>query len=171
MRLIVGRVVRPHGIRGEVLVDVRSDDPSQRFAAGTQLATDRGPLTVEYGRGQTRSGRGVRLIVAFAEVAGRDAAEDLRGVPLYMEAEELPDPADPDEYLDHQLVGLVAEDEAGERIGEVIRIEHAPAADLLVLRRPAGGEALVPFVAAIVPEVDVAGGRLVLTPPEGLLDL
>ena len=80
-------------------------------------------------------------------------------------------PEDPDEFLDHQLIGLRAEALDGEPLGEVVRIEHAPASDLLVLARPGGGQALVPFVKAIVPEVDLAAGRVVLTPPEGLFDL
>jgi 16S rRNA processing protein RimM len=81
------------------------------------------------------------------------------------------EPADPDEFNDHQLVGLRAETESGEVIGEVTRIDHAPASDLLVLRLTDGRPALVPFVRSIVPTVDVAGGRVVLTPPDGLFDL
>ena len=79
--------------------------------------------------------------------------------------------ADPDEFSDFQLIGLAAVNPDGQRLGEVVRVDHGPAADLLVLRLPDGREALVPFVKAIVPEVDVAGGRLVLTPPGGLLEL
>jgi 16S rRNA processing protein RimM len=173
VQLTIGRIVRPHGIRGEVLVDVRTDEPGERFEAGSVLSTDpagAGPLTVEYARGHAQGGR-QRLIVAFAEIADRTAAEDARGVSLLVDGGDLVDPDDPDEFHDHHLVGLTAVSVDGADIGEVIRVEHLPAAELLVVRREDGREALVPFVKAIVPEVDLAGGRIVLTPPEGLFDL
>ena len=111
------------------------------------------------------------MFEAFAGIHDRDLAEALRRVELCVDSADLPPPADPDEYHDFQLVGLTAVDRAGEEIGEVVRVDHAPAADLLVLRRPGGRTALVPFVTAMVPEVDLPGGRVVITPPEGLLDL
>ena len=80
-------------------------------------------------------------------------------------------PEDPEEFHDHQLVGLAVVTREGEHVGEVARIDHAPASDMLVLRRPEGRTALVPFVKAIVPEVDLAGGRVVVDLPGGLLDL
>jgi len=169
MLLVVGQILRPHGVRGEVLVDVRTDEPEQRYAAGSVLQTDpaaAGPLTVD----QVRPHLG-RLLVTFEGVADRDLAETLRGVLLCVDSAQVPDLADPDEFHDHQLVGLRAEAPAGEVLGEVVRIEHAPASDLLSLRLPDGRSALVPFVKAFVPEVDVAGGRIVLTPPDGLFDL
>jgi 16S rRNA processing protein RimM len=172
MQLIVGRIVRPHGIRGEVLVDVRTDEPEARFVPGRALVTDATPagvpasLTIE----SVRSHQG-RLLVVFDGVYDRDVAEGLRGVLLCVDSADVAAPEDPDEFLDHQLVGLRAVTPAGETLGEVASIDHAPAADLLVLRRPAGGTALVPFVKAIVPEVDLAGGRVVVDPPEGLLEL
>jgi 16S rRNA processing protein RimM len=169
MHLVIGQIARPHGIRGEVVVEVTTDEPGSRYLAGSALATDpagAGPLTIE----AVRPHQG-RLIVAFDGILDRDAAEALRGVKLCVDSAELPPPLDPDEFHDFQLVGLVAEDSSGERLGEVVGVEHGPAADLLVLRRPDGGRALVPFVKAIVPTVDLPAGRLVLTPPEGLLDL
>jgi 16S rRNA processing protein RimM len=177
MLLVVGAIVRPHGVRGEVVVHVRTDDPQDRFAPGSVLITDPGDapsppngtpatLTVE----SVRPHQG-RLIVTFAGVHDRDLAEALRRVVLCVDSADLPAPADPDEYHDFQLVGLTAVDRAGAEIGEVVRVDHAPAADMLVLRRPGGRTALVPFVVAMVPEVDLPGGRVVITPPEGLLDL
>jgi 16S rRNA processing protein RimM len=173
MELVVGRIVRPHGIRGEVVVDVRTDEPEARFVPGRALATSAEPgvaapaaLTIE----SVRSHQG-RLLVVFDGVYDRDAADGLRGVLLCVDSADVAAPEDPDEFLDHQLVGLRAVTPAGEALGEVASIDHAPAADLLVLRRPAGGTALVPFVKAIVPEVDLAGGRVVVDPPEGLLEL
>jgi 16S rRNA processing protein RimM len=169
LHLVIGRIVRPHGIRGEVVVEITTDEPESRYPVGAALATDpaqRGPLTVE----AVRPHQG-RLIVAFAGILDRDGAEALRGVRLWVESADLAPPADPDEFHDFQLVGLRAVDDAGVVLGEVVDVEHGPAADLLVLRRPDGGRALVPFVKAIVPEVDVVGGRVVLHPPEGLLEL
>jgi 16S rRNA processing protein RimM len=171
--LTIGRIVRPHGIRGEVLVDVRTDEPGARFAAGSVLATDpagAGPLTIEYARGHAQGGR-QRLIVAFAEIADRDAAEDARGIALMVDGGDVTDPDDPDEFHDLHLVGLTAVGPDGEKIGEVVRVDHMPSAELLAVRRSDGKEALIPFVKAIVPEVDLQGGRVVVTPPEGLFDL
>jgi 16S rRNA processing protein RimM len=169
MQLVVGRIARPHGIRGEVVVEVTTDEPDARYQPGSVLATDpasAGPLAIE----AVRPHQG-RLIVAFDGVLDRDRAEELRGVRLCVDSAEVSPLADPDEFHDFQLIGLAAVDSAGQALGEVVAVEHGPAADLLVLRRPGGGSALVPFVKAIVPTVDLPAGRLVLTPPEGLLDL
>jgi len=179
--LVVGEIVRPHGVRGEVVVHVRTDEPEERFAPGSVLLTDPGAaasttpngawqpppsLTVEAVRPHLG-----RLIVTFAGIHDRDLAEALRRVELCVDSADLPATDDPDEFHDFQLVGLAAVDGDGAAIGEVVRVDHAPAADMLVLRRPDGRTALVPFVAAMVPEVDLEGGRVVITPPEGLLDL
>ncbi|MFC0530201.1 ribosome maturation factor RimM [Phytohabitans kaempferiae] len=180
MQLYVGRIARPHGIRGEVIVEVRTDEPAERFAPGKVLATDPGAapssdpaayqvppqLTIE----AVRAHQG-RLIVAFDGIYDRNVADALRGVLLCVDSSDLGTLDDPDEFHDHQLVGLTAVTPAGETLGEVARIDHAPASDLLVLRRPEGRTALVPFVKAIVPEVDLAGGRVIVDPPEGLFDL
>jgi 16S rRNA processing protein RimM len=88
-----------------------------------------------------------------------------------VDSDAVPEPEDPDEFNDHQLVGLRAQAPTGEEIGTVVRIDHAPASDLLIVRLADGREALVPFVRAIVPEVDLAGGRVVVAAPEGLFDL
>jgi 16S rRNA processing protein RimM len=169
MLLTVGQIVRPHGVRGEVLVDVRTDEPEARFTVGATLATENGgppSLTVE----SVRPHQG-RLLVVFDGVYERDLAEELRGVRLCVDSEQVAAPEDPDEFHDHQLVGLHAVDPAGEALGEVTGVDHAPASDLLVLRRPDGRSALVPFVKAIVPQVDLAAGRVVVDPPAGLFDL
>jgi 16S rRNA processing protein RimM len=112
-----------------------------------------------------------RLIAEFEGVRDRDAADVLRGVLLCVDSADIAAPTDPDEFHDHQLVGLSVVSMDGEVLGEVARIDHAPASDLLVLRRPDGATALVPFVQAIVPEVDLAAGRVVVDPPGGLFDL
>ena len=169
MQLVVGRVARAHGISGEVAVEVRTDSPEVRFADGAALDTDppeRGPLTVR--RTRWHSGR---LLVCFDGVADRNAAEALRGTLLVADSSTSPSGDDPDEFWDHQLAGLVAVTTAGAVLGAVEEVAHPPGADVLVIRAPDGGELLVPFVREIVPEVDVAGGRVVVDPPPGLLEL
>jgi 16S rRNA processing protein RimM len=162
---VVGRIGRPHGLRGEVTVQVRTDFPELRFARGVVLRGDTGAtLTVE----TVRPHRGA-LLVRFAGISDRAAAAELRGRILSVDAAELPDLADPDDFYDHQLEGLVAVGLDGTTLGTVREVIHAPASDLLVLGTD-HGEVLVPFVRAIVPEVDLGAGRVVLDPPAGLLD-
>ncbi|MCA1710698.1 MAG: ribosome maturation factor RimM [Actinobacteria bacterium] len=167
-RLTVGRIGKPQGLRGEVTVEVRTDVPELRFAVGSVLLTDpteRGPLTIA----STREQNG-RLMIGFEGVQDRSEAEQLRNTLLQVDAADLPESDDPDEFHDQQLIGLGADLVNGERLGEVTDVLHLPHGDVLVVRRSAG-EVLVPFVKAIVPEVDVRAGRLVVDPPEGLLDL
>ena len=166
MLLTVARVGRPHGLRGEVALDVRTDSPGDRLVAGRTFRTDpesAGPLTLA----RVREQQG-RWFVTFAGATDRSAVEALRGVTLVVDAAE-PVAADDDAWYEHQLVGLRAEHVDGRLLGEVIGLESAPAHDLLVLREPDGARTLVPFVRAIVPVVDVPGGRVVLDPPGGLL--
>ncbi|GAA3593556.1 ribosome maturation factor RimM [Nonomuraea rosea] len=147
-------------------VEVRTDEPELRFAVGTALATDpadRGPLLIE----SRRWHKGM-LLVSFAGIADRDVADELRGTMLVIDSSEVTPSDDPDEFHDHQLIGLAVETTAGEPVGEVTNVLHH-GQDLLVVRRSGAEEALIPFVKALVPEVDVAGGRLVVDPPEGLL--
>jgi 16S rRNA processing protein RimM len=174
VELVVGRIGRPQGIRGEVTVEVRTDDPEARFAPGAVLRTDpaeRGPLTVEAVRG--RSGG---LVVAFAGVADRPQAEGLRGTLLVVDSATLPALTDPDEFYDHELVGLGAVLPDGTPVGTVTDVLHTPGGDLLAVRLDGNldgdgaVERLVPFVRAIVPAVDRAAGRLVVDPPPGLLE-
>jgi 16S rRNA processing protein RimM len=177
VELVVGRVGRPHGIRGEVTVEVRTDDPDDRFAPGRALPTDpaeSGPLTVE--RTRWHSGR---LLVHFVGIADREAAEGLRGTLLIIDSADVPPTNDPDEFHDHELRGLAAVTVDGEELGTVTEIRHL-GQDLLVIdttgvpggaTSDGGGEVLVPFVAALVPNVDVSAGRVVIDPPPGLIQL
>ncbi|WP_213001516.1 ribosome maturation factor RimM [Winogradskya consettensis] len=188
--LVIGQIGKPHGIRGEVLVTVRTDDPEARFSAGSTFATevprDRrvnaapahatppagvayqvpGKLTLE----SLRWHQG-KIIAQFEGVHDRNIAEALRGVMLQIDSAEIPAPTDPDEFNDHQLAGLAVVDLDGVELGRVDRIDHAPSSDLIVLKKAAGGTALIPFVSAMVPTVDLAAGRIVVDLPEGLLDL
>jgi 16S rRNA processing protein RimM len=164
--VVVGRVGRPQGIKGEVTVEVRTDDPDARFAPGSTLLSDEGPLTVA----QSRDHSG-KLVVLFEGVADRNGAEALRGRVLQVDARTLPPLEDEDEYYDSQLVGLVVEQRDGTVLGSVVDVLHLPHGDVLAVDRDAGSELLVPFVRAMVPTVDVAGGRVVVELPEGLLEL
>jgi 16S rRNA processing protein RimM len=169
MQLVVGRIAKAHGIGGEVSVDVRTDDPEHRFADGACLETEpaeRGPLVVEAAR--WHSGR---LLVRFAGVADRTAAEALRSTLLVVDSATSPAPTDADEFWDHDLIGLDAVVQDGPVIGQITDVLHPPGSDLLVIARADGGELLVPFVAEIVPTVDLADRRIVVDPPDGLLDL
>ena len=166
--LVVGRIGHAHGVKGEVSVEVRTDDPDRRYAVGSVLATDppeRGPLTVE----RVRAHHG-RLLVQFAGVEDRNAAEALRGTLLVVDAASAGE-TDDGEWWDHDLVGLTAVTTDGTKLGTLADVIHVPGAPLLAITSDDGRELLVPFVAAIVPEVDVAGGRVVVDPPPGLLDL
>jgi 16S rRNA processing protein RimM len=170
MQLVVGRISRPHGVRGEVSVDVRTDEPELRFKPGAVLATEPppvGPLTV-----RSRRWHSGRLLVTFAGVADRDLADELRGVLLVIDSAEVAASSDPDEFHDHELVGLTVVTTGGLPIGTVTDVRHH-GQDLLVVTGDGGqaqDEILIPFVAAMVPEVDVPAGRLVIDPPPGLLD-
>jgi 16S rRNA processing protein RimM len=169
LRLVVGRIGRAHGIKGEATVEVRTDDPELRFAPGAVLLTDppeRGPLTVRSGRVQ-----GGRLVLSFEGVPNRNAVELLRNTMLVAEVDPTELPDDPDEYYDHQLEGLAVRSVDGVELGVVEQMVHGPAQDLFVIRRPDGGELLLPFIAEFVPEVDLEDGVVLVDPPEGLLSL
>ncbi len=169
MQVTVGRIGRPHGIRGDVVVGVRTDEPELRFAPGSRLDTDPvgvGPLTVAGTR--WHSGE---LLVRFDGIDDRTVAAGLVGTWLFVDAATLGDTGDPDSFRDTDLVGLSVRTTSGTVVGAVHDVLHT-GQDVLVIRPAAGGaDILVPFVAAIVPEVDVPGGVLVIDPPEGLLDI
>ena len=130
MQLVVGRITRPHGVRGELAVEVRTDDPELRFAAGAVLATEpaaAGPLTVS--RVRWHSGK---LLLSFDGVADRDAADELRGVLLVVDSADLEDVAEPDEFRDHELIGLAVYGPGDEHVGTVTDVLHH-GQDLLVV--------------------------------------
>jgi 16S rRNA processing protein RimM len=168
MQVIVGRIGRPHGIRGEVGVEVRTDEPDRRFAVGATVLTDTTPartLTVTSVR--WHSGR---LLVGLEGVSDRTAAEALRNVVVLSEVDEDEQPDDPEEFYDRDLVGLAVRDEAGAEVGSVAAVLHLPAQDLLEVSRPDGRTVLVPLVADLVPTVDLGAGFLVVADRPGLLD-
>jgi 16S rRNA processing protein RimM len=166
--IAVGRVGRPRGVRGASFVAPWTDDPDERFAAGTVFTTDpaaAGPLTVS-----TSSSAGGKLVVQFESVTDREGAEALRGVQLLLPTSARPELDDPDDFYDTDLIGLAARTSDGAALGPVTDVLHAGTADYLVLDHD-GREVLVPFVRAIVPSVDIAGGAVVVDPPDGLFEL
>ncbi len=163
MQLAVATIGSARGLRGEVSVEVRTDAPEERFVVGHRFDTepDRGTLQL----GSARS-LGPRWFLRFDGIEDRTAAEALRGVTLLIDADAV---GEPDAWYPHELIGLRAELLDGTVVGEVAGLEHLPAQDALLIAEPDGTRSLVPFVTALVPTVDVPGGRVVLDPPAGLL--
>jgi 16S rRNA processing protein RimM len=167
MQVVVARIGKAHGLRGEVTVQVLTASPGDRFVPGASFVTDpaeAGPLVLR----SARDHNGV-LLLGFERTEDRSGAESLRGIRLL--GDVLEDNDDEDSWYERDLVGLKAVTVDGDEVGEVTALQSRPTQDLLVLRLTDGREALVPFVSAIVPEVDVEGGRIVVDPPAGLLDL
>jgi 16S rRNA processing protein RimM len=172
VEVVVGRIGRPHGLRGDVTVDVRTDEPERRFAPGARLraepragsASRLAALTVTSARWHSSV-----LLVTFEELTDRTTAEAARGILLHATIAADESPEDPEEFYDHQLVDLAAYDVDGAPLGTVVGLVHGSAQDLLRVATPDGREALVPFVKALVPEVDVAGGRVVIADRPGLV--
>jgi 16S rRNA processing protein RimM len=170
--VVVGRIGKPHGLRGEVTVDVRTDEPERRFARGSTLRAEPPPGSASSLRTMTVSAARQHqsvLLVTFEELTDRSTAEAARGIVLHASIPADESPEDPDEFYDHQLVDLAAYDEDGSPLGTVAGLFHGGAQDLLRIATPDGREALVPFVKALVPEVDVAGGRVVIADRPGLV--
>jgi 16S rRNA processing protein RimM len=170
MDLVVGRVVKAHGITGEVVVEIRTDDPDTRFAPGSSLRgrPSRGGPESRYVVESVRDHSG-RLLVRLDGVADRNAAESLRGTVFIVDSGDLPPIDDPDEFYDHQLEGLQVVTTTGTSVGSVAEVLHTAAGELLSVRTEQG-EVLVPFVSAIVTSVSLADQRIEIDPPEGLLE-
>jgi 16S rRNA processing protein RimM len=172
IEVVVGRVGRPHGIRGEVTVEVRTDEPGRRFADGTVLRAEPPRGSASPLRALSIAGsrwHRSTLLVRFEELPDRDTAESARGILLFATVDVADAPEDPDEFYAHQLVGLAAYDEQGTHLGDVSALVRGGAQDLLTVRTPDGREALVPFVKALVPEVDLAAGKVVVADRPGLV--
>ncbi|MFJ6570901.1 ribosome maturation factor RimM [Streptomyces sp. NPDC091292] len=168
MQLVVARIGRAHGIKGEVTVEVRTDEPELRLAPGAVLTTDpsaTGPLTIETGR--VHSGR---LLLRFEGVRDRTGAEALRNTLLIADVDPDERPEESDEYYDHQLMDLDVVTGDGTPVGRITEISHLPSQDLFVVERADGSEVLIPFVEEIVTEIDLDAQRAVIDPPPGLID-
>ncbi|HEV8023577.1 MAG TPA: ribosome maturation factor RimM [Candidatus Nanopelagicales bacterium] len=166
MLVVVGRIGRPHGIRGAISIEVRTDEPDRRLAPGCVVVTDSG-VSLRIESSTWHSGR---LLLTFEGYTDRTSVEALRGEIISVERDELEEPDDPEEFYDSALVECQVFDTAGETIGIVREVAHLPAQDMLVVDTADGREVLIPFVAAIVPTVDIAERRIVVDPPPGLLD-
>jgi 16S rRNA processing protein RimM len=171
MQVVVGRLGRAHGVKGDVGVELRTDEPDRRFAVGQTLELDHAGHNAKPGNVTVTSARwhSGKLLLHFEGMDNRSDVEALRGALLLTEVDPNEIPADPDEYYDHQLVGLSVTDASGEVVGRVVEVVHGPQ-DLLVIEH---GEqrSMVPFVRDLVPSVDLAKGSLMVDLPDGLLDL
>jgi len=166
--IAVGRIGKALGVRGEVYVEPWTDSPDERFADGSVLQTEpaeRGPVTVDASR--SHSGR---LVVRFAGLDDRTAAEALRGTVLLIPAGQRPPIEDPDEFYDTDLIGLSVRTVEGRQLGPVTDVLHSPAGSLLVIE-VAGAEVLLPFRLEFVPRIDLAAGIAEIDPPDGLFEL
>ena len=172
-RLLVARIGKPHGLHGEVTVQTHTDDPEARYVPGVTYETE---AVAGSGVPRALTLRSARLhqqtwLLGFEEIPDRTGAESLRGTRLFIDAEEAAAVDEDDAWYEDELVGLAAVDPQGAALGEVTGLRTGAVQDQLVLRLTSGSEALVPFVEAIVPEVDIAAGRVVVDAPPGLLEL
>lgn len=166
MQVVVGRVVRPHGVRGEAVVEPRTDRPRERFAPGQVLLTGSGrSLTIRSSRPHQQ-----RWLLAFEGVRDRTDVDALRGAVLEVDAGSDPPADEEDVFADADLVGLEARAGDGSVLGVVRSVEHLPMHDLLVVATPDGRGVQVPFASAFVPHIDLERGWLLLDAPPGLLD-
>ena len=178
MLVVVGRIGRPHGVKGAATIEVRTDEPDKRFAVGARLLTDSG-LDLTVASATWHSGR---LLVTFEGYEDRTAVEQLRNALVSVDRPADERPEDPEEFYDSDLEGcevvVDGSDSDGDSDGGVIgvvigvvrEVSHLPGQDLLVVVTPDEREVLIPFVSEFVPQIDVSAKRIVITPPEGLLE-
>ncbi|MBA3529677.1 MAG: ribosome maturation factor RimM [Propionibacteriaceae bacterium] len=165
VEVVVGVVGRPHGLRGEIAIDLRTDEPERRFAAGQVVRSEDGRMSLTVESARDHSGR---LLVTFTELPDRSAVEAVRGMRLVVDVDSAETPSDTAEFYDRQLVGLRVLDAAGTDVGHVGAVIHLPAQDTLEVVTD-GGSRLVPFVLDLVPDVDLEGGFVRLADVPGLL--
>jgi len=170
-QLRVGRLTKAHGLKGAIKVELYTDEPEKRFVPGAIFS-------LQVPSESPWHGKNIELnelrwynshpVAFFKDVDDRTAAESLIKAILWVEHDASVLPDDPEAWYDHQLTGLRALRE-GVEVGTVVRVDHMPAQDLLIVKTDSG-EVMVPFVKAIVPEVDIAAGTVILTPPAGLFE-
>ena len=170
-QLRVGRLVKAHGLKGALKLELYTDDPDRRFVPGAVF-------TLQVPTESPWHGKTLELVELrwynthavgfFKDVPDRTAAESLVKAILWVDQDSGELPEEDDAWYDHQLIGLgVIRD--GVRIGTISQVDHLPAQDLLTVTTE-GGDILVPFVKAIVPTVDIAAGLVTVTPPPGLFE-
>lgn len=162
----IGVIGRAHGIRGDVMIDLRTDEPERRFTVGSQVRIEDTRRTLTITKAVWHGGR---LMVHFQGIDDRNAAEAARGTVLVCDVDPAELPTDEDVYYDRQLVGLSAVLDDGTRVGEVTQVIHLPAQDMLAIDVD-GVERLVPFVNELVPRVDLDAGEVELVWMPGLLE-
>ncbi len=164
MQLVVGRIGRAHGVLGEATIEVQTDDPDIRFQIGNKLTLDDGKqLTIRSSRWHNQI-----LLLAFDGVTDRNQIEELRDQLISSDVDL--DSLAPGEYHFQQLIGCEVFQQNGELIGAVDEIVKLPGQDLLSVNR-AGAQVLIPMVKQIIIEIDVSAKKIVVNPPEGLLDV
>ena len=164
MQLVVGRIGRAHGVSGEATIEVQTDDPDIRFQIGNKLTLDDGKqLTIRSSRWHNQI-----LLLAFDGVTDRNQIEELRDQLISSDVDL--DSLAPGEYHFQQLIGCEVFQQNGELIGAVDEIVKLPGQDLLSVNR-AGAQVLIPMVKQIIIEIDVSAKKIVVNPPEGLLDV
>ena len=170
-KLRVGRLVKAHGLKGALKLELYTDSPKERFVPGAELELQVPETSPWFGK--TLKVAELRWynqspVIFFEGVDDRTAAESLIKAILLVNADTTALPTEPDAWYDHQLVGLrVLRD--GVEVGKVARVDHLPAQDLLAVET-ASGEVLLPFVKVFVPVVDIAKGEVQITPPGGLFE-
>lgn len=165
MLLVVGRIGRAHGVRGEVTIEVRTDNPDERFEIGSRLITDpeaNGPLTIASARNHSGT-----LVLSFEEARDRNAVEKLRNTMLLAEVDPEDANISPDDFHISQILGSTVIDENGVKRGVVVDVLSLPAQDTLVVKSDSR-EILIPFVTAYVPDVNIAKREIHVVNLEGL---
>lgn len=172
-QLRVGRLVKAHGLKGALKLELYTDDPDGRFVPGAEFTLQVPESSPWHGKTvKVREFRWMNShpVVFFDDIDDREGAESIVRAILWIDQDDASEPTEEDAWYDHQLVGLeVVRD--GAVVGRVARVDHLPAQDMLIVSPTGqGGEILVPFVKAIVPEVDLVAGRVTVTPPAGLFE-
>ena len=163
-RVCLGQIGAAHGVRGEVRLRSFTSDPAAIAAYGPLETEDGRVLEIE----KLRPAKD-HFVARLSGISDRDAASALTNAKLYVPRERLPQTEDPDEFYHADLIGLAAVDRAGKTLGAVVAIHNFGAGDLIEVRPQTGGNTeLVPFDTVHVPEVDIASGKIVIDPPDGL---
>ncbi|WBU39179.1 ribosome maturation factor RimM [Homoserinibacter sp. YIM 151385] len=170
-QLRVGRLLKAHGLKGAIKLELYTDDPERRFTPGSSFALQVPTSSPWHGKRLELAELrwyNSHPVAFFKDVPDRTAAEGLIKAVLWVDQDAAELPEEPDAWYDHQLVGLDVQRD-GESVGKVARVEHLPAQDLLIVTT-ASGDVMVPFVKAIVPAVDIGAGIVTVTPPAGLFE-
>jgi 16S rRNA processing protein RimM len=166
--VLVGRVARPHGLRGQVVINPETDFVEDRFRPGARMWTRsaRGDEQLTITSARVQNGRPVLGFEGFSSI---EDVQRLAGLDLRVPENEL-QPLEAGMYYHHQLIGCAVETVNGERVGDVVRVDGGAAGSVLEVEGPRG-EVLIPLVVEICVEIDVASKRIRIDPPEGLLDV